>query len=203
VWVADRVKAGETAVIESAPDAAVLVAGFQGAAAIARGGPAATIGRLAELFAIFDGLVDAVGIQTVKGTGHGYVVAAGIPAALADQAPRIADLALAMQHAATTFAREAQEPLRLRIGIHTGPVVAGLIASRRLSFDIWGDGVDTAQQLQASAAGGTIQVSPAAHAQMRDAYSFVSRGVVDVPGKGQMRTYLLQGRVEVAGPAPG
>jgi class 3 adenylate cyclase len=193
--VADKIKAGDPSVVESAAEATVLVAGLQGAA-LTRGGAAAQIERLSELFALFDGLADEHGIETIKTTGQYYVAVGGIPAALQDHARIIADLALAMQEATRRFAEDSNELLRLRIGMHTGPVVAGLIVSRRISFDLWGDGVETALHLQLHAAGGSIEVSPATFSKLHEAYSFVSRGVVDLPGAGQMRTYVLQGRLE-------
>jgi CheY-like chemotaxis protein len=197
--VAEKIKAGDSSIVESAAEATVLVAGLQGSA-LTRGAPAVQIGRLGELFVLFDGLAEEHDIEMIKTTGQCYVAVAGIPAALQDHARIIADLALAMQEETRRFAQESNELLRLRIGIHTGPVVAGLIVSRRLSFDLWGDGVETALHLQLHAAGGSIEVSPSTYSKLHDAYSFVSRGVVDLPGAGQMRTYVLQGRLEAVEP---
>jgi CheY-like chemotaxis protein len=194
--IAEKVKVGETGIVESTPEATVLVAGFQGAASLARGGPSALVDRLGELFTLFDRLADAEAVETVKTTGQCYLAVVGLPTSRADHARVAADLALAMQDEARRFTERANEFLRLRVGIHTGPVIAGLISSRRLAFDVWGDGVETANQLQLHAGAGTIQVSPATYAKLRESYAFVSRGVVDIPGKGQMRTYLLQGKGE-------
>ncbi len=194
---AEKLKAGETSVVESAAAATVLVAGFRGAGVVTHVGH---VERLGELFSVFDGLASEHGIETIKTTGQSYIAIAGIPLPAKQNHTRAtADLALAMQEAARHIAEDDRE-LRLRIGIHIGSVLAALITSRRLSFDVWGDGVDTAQQLQLHAAPGSIQVSPATWSQLHDHYAFTSRGVVEIPGNGQMRTYILQGRLEPARP---
>jgi adenylate cyclase len=193
--IAAKLKAGETHAVESTADATVLVAGYAGSA-LPRGGPSALIDRLGNLFARFDALAEPHGIDIVKTTSQFYLVTIGLPAARSDHARIAGDLALAMQDETRKYNEQSADLLRLRIGIHSGPVVAGLIASQRVAFDVWGEAVDTAQQLQLNAAPDTIQVSPATYTQLRDHYEFTSRGVVEIPGKGQMRTYLLQGRLE-------
>lgn len=193
--IAEKVKAGETGVVESASEATAVVASFQGAA-LARGGAAAFVEKLSELFAVFDSLADARGIETTRSAGQAWVAIAGLPGPRSGHAQIAADLALALHEEARNFPEVAGDLIRLRVGVHTGPAVAGLIGAQRLSFDLWGDAVETAHQLQLNAAGGTIQVSPATYAHLRDTYTFQNRGVVEIPGKGQMRAYILQGRVD-------
>lgn len=190
--LARRVKLGETGIVESTPEASVLVAGLSGPSELSRLGPVVEVERVGDLFSRFDSLVEPLGIEMVKTTGHCYIVVAGMLGDCADHDRVIADLALALHEETRRFSQETREQFRLRIGIHVGPVVAGIIASRHLTFDVWGDAVETAHQLQVTAAPATIHVSRAVHDRLRESHSLITRGVVNVPGKGEMRTYLLQ-----------
>ncbi|MGH7504036.1 MAG: adenylate/guanylate cyclase domain-containing protein, partial [Longimicrobiales bacterium] len=194
--IADKLRTGEATVVESSADATVLVAGLHGTSSLARSGPAALVEHLGELFGRFDSLVEDAGLDTVKTVGPRYIVAAGLPAVHSDHARLMADLALAMRDETTRYGSATGTLVRPRIGVHTGAAFAGIISGGRLAFDIWGDAVDTAQQLQLDAAPGTIQVSPSTFALLGDDFVLTSRGVVQIPGIGQMRAYLLQGRTE-------
>jgi CheY-like chemotaxis protein/signal transduction histidine kinase len=197
--LAERLKAGDTGIVESTADGTVLVAGVQGPAELTRFGPCAQVETVGALFARFDTILDQMGLELVKTTGHGYTVVAGLLSQKDNHERVIADLALALHEETRRFSEETQQQYRLRIGIHVGAVAAGIIASRHLAFDLWGDAVETAQQLQITAAPGTIQVSQSLYARLRESYSMLSRGIVEVRGKGEMQTYNLQGRLEPTG----
>ena len=196
--IAERVRAGEEGIVETSAEATVVVAGLHGTAGMMRGGIGSLAQRLGDLWDRFDVLADTHGVETVKTTGACYMAVVGLPGGRDDHARAAASLALAMHEEGVRFAGEVNEPIRLRIGVHTGAAAVGMVSKRRLSFDVWGDAVETAQQLQFHAAPGSIQVTPATYAHLRESHSFVSRGVVDIPGRGQMRTYLLQGFLETA-----
>ena len=122
------------------------------------------------------------------------MVAGGIPAPRDDHAEAIAEMALAMLPAADRCAAEMGVPLTVRIGIATGPVVAGVIGRAKFIYDLWGDTVNTASRMESHAAPGTIQVSEDLYQRLRDHYDLRPRGTIDVKGKGPMTTYVLVGR---------
>jgi class 3 adenylate cyclase len=103
-------------------------------------------------------------------------------------------MALAMQRRVVDFGRVFGEPLSLRIGIHTGPAVAGVIGKKKFIYDVWGDTVNTASRMESHGEPGTIQVTEVVQERLRTKYEFVSRGEIEVKGKGRMRTYYLTGR---------
>jgi adenylate cyclase len=117
------------------------------------------------------------------------MVAGGIPAPLPDHAQKIADLALAFQHALKLW--NGQYDLSLRVGIDTGPVVAGVIGRSKFGYDLWGDTVNTASRMESHAPPGAIQVTERTYNRLADRYEFEKRGSVEIKGKGAMTTYLL------------
>src|SRR5204862_1513143 len=122
------------------------------------------------------------------------MVAGGIPTRRADHAEAIAEMALAMGPEVAHLAAETGHALEVRIGIDTGPVVAGVIGRAKFSYDLWGDTVNTASRMQSHAPPGAIQVTEHVFEQLRDSYDFRPRGEIEVKGKGRMRSYVLIGR---------
>jgi adenylate cyclase len=156
--------------------------------------PEQVVALLDEIFSTFDELVALYGLEKIKTIGDGYMVAGGIPTPVPNHAERIADLALAMR--AALAERGASGGLALRVGIDTGPVVAGVIGRSKFSYDLWGDTVNTASRMQSHAPRGAIQVTERTRRLLADAYAFERREDVDVKGKGAMTTYLLVGRTD-------
>ncbi len=126
------------------------------------------------------------------------MVAAGVPAPRHDHAEAIADMALAMRASLDRVAGQAGPALEVRIGIDTGPVVAGVIGRSKFIYDLWGDTVNTASRMESHAQVGTIQVTQRAFDRLRHRYELRPRGTIEVKGKGPMATYLLVARSELA-----
>jgi class 3 adenylate cyclase len=122
------------------------------------------------------------------------MVVAGLPRPRSDHAKAIAQMALDMQAEMVRVSEETGEAFRLRIGINSGPVVAGVIGIKKFFYDLWGDTVNVASRMESQGVDGAIQVTSATYELLRDKYLFESRGVISVKGKGEMTTYLLTGR---------
>ena len=152
--------------------------------------PAELVGLLNSLFNTFDAFVDQLGLEKIKTVGDAYMVASGVPEARLDHAHAIAELALLIRdHTAEEMI--ADHSLNLRIGISSGPVVAGVVGTDKFAYDLWGDTVNTASRMESGGIPGAIQVTAATEALIRDAFICEPRGVISVKGKGDTNTYLL------------
>lgn len=155
--------------------------------------------RLDEVFTNFDGIADALGLEKIKTIGDAYMVAGGIPSPRGDHAEAVCEMALRMRDAIAELSASSPEPLRIRIGVHTGPVVAGVIGKKKFIYDVWGDTVNAASRMESHGVPGQIQVSEATYEATRSLFHYESRGAIAVKGKGEMKTYLLVGRKEASG----
>jgi class 3 adenylate cyclase len=134
-------------------------------------------------------------LEKIKTTGDEYMVAGGLPIPRPDHAEAVADLALDMQAEVARLNEGGKiESLQIRIGIHSGPVIAGVIGTKKFTYDLWGDTVNIAHRMQSSGAVGGILVSDATYTRLRDEYLFQEQGMAQVIGKEEMMTYLLIGR---------
>ncbi len=187
--IAERLKAGESPIADRLPEVGVLFADIVDFTPLAEAmRPDELIRFLDGVFTRFDALVAGHGLEKIKTIGDAYMVASGLLGESADHAEQLARLALEMRDAAT-----AVRPVQLRIGIDVGPVVAGVIGSRKFSYDLWGDTVNTAARMEAHGVPGAIQVTERAYRRLVSSFVFEERGPVDVKGKGAMSTYLLVG----------
>jgi class 3 adenylate cyclase len=135
-------------------------------------------------------------LEKIKTIGDAYMVVAGLPEPRADHAQAAAEMALDMQSEAGRLGEALGLDLAFRIGIDTGPVIAGVIGRRKFSYDLWGDTVNTASRMESHGLAGRIQVTATTHERLRSAYRFEDRGAVEVKGKGTLPTYLLLGRLD-------
>ncbi|RDV04958.1 adenylate/guanylate cyclase domain-containing protein [Undibacter mobilis] len=146
---------------------------------------------LGEIFTQFDALAAEAGVEKIKTIGDAYMAAAGIPEPQPDHAHRIARLAPRMMRAVRDVARTTGLKLEARIGIHTGPIVAGVIGTHKFAYDVWGDSVNTASRMESHSVNGRIHISEATRRALGEAFPLEPRGVIEVKGKGPMQTYFL------------
>jgi adenylate cyclase len=154
--------------------------------------PEEVVELLDDVFTTFDRLVDERGLEKIKTIGDAYMVAGGIPVPRADHCEAVADMALGMLRECDGWRAKGRE-LRLRIGIDTGPVVAGVIGRRKFIYDLWGDTVNTASRMESHGVPGSIQVTERVRERLCDRYRFESREPIDVKGKGIMPAWILLG----------
>lgn len=153
--------------------------------------PDQLVSLLNSIFSEFDLLTDQLGLEKIKTIGDAYMVVGGLPLPRDDHAEAIADFALEMQKIISKFYQATGEPLQIRIGINTGPAVAGVIGLRKFVYDLWGDAVNTASRMESSGLPGKIQVSAQTYEKLKGKYYLEKRGLIEVKGKGTMETFWL------------
>jgi adenylate cyclase len=194
--VAARLKASDEMIADSYDSASVLFADVVGFTPLSAGMPPPQLVRLLNgVFTAFDGFVAQLGLEKIKTVGDEYMVAAGVPAPRADHAEATAELALRIRDHIVASEFEGHR-ITLRIGIHSGPVVAGIIGSHKFSYDLWGDTVNTASRMESSGVPGRIQISASTYGLIKDRFACEPRGTVEVKGKGEMETYWLVSRAD-------
>lgn len=156
--------------------------------------PTELVKLLNEIFSRFDRLVERYDLEKIKTIGDSYMVVGGLPSPRTDHAEAIAEFALDMQQEIQEFNAEKGQNFSMRIGINTGPVVAGVIGLKKFIYDLWGDTVNTASRMESHGIPGSIQVSCSTYDRLKDKYLFEERGIISVKGKGEMTTYLLKSR---------
>ena len=202
--VAARLKEHDEVIADDFPSVTVLFADIVGFTPLSeRLSAAELVSLLDRVFARWDALVADHDVEKIKTIGDAYMVAGGIPLPREDHAEAIAELALAMGPELARCSAETGLPLKLRIGIDSGPVVAGVIGRTKFIYDLWGDTVNTASRMESHAVPGTIQVTERAYERLRHRFELRQRGMVEVKGKGPMTSYLLIGRHADLGPAAG
>lgn len=199
--VADRLKHGEE-VAEAFEEATVMFADLVDFTPFAETQSPRDLMRLLNaFFSRFDALADRFGLEKIKTIGDCYMAVGGVPVPQPDNAERVADMALSLQDEVRMLGRENACPFELRVGIDTGPIVAGVIGVKKFSYDLWGDTVNTASRMQSHAAPGEIMVTVSTFQRLRDGFLFDRPRLVEVKGKGQLATYRLRGRRST--PLPG
>ena len=148
---------------------------------------------LSRVFRSFDALAEAHGLEKIKTIGDAYMVAGGLPEPRADHAESVALMALDILECCRKLSAEGGEAVEVRIGLDSGPVVAGVIGSNKLLYDVWGDAVNTAARMESHGVAGRIQVGDRMKTMLEDRFDFELRGEIDVKGKGPMRVWFLNG----------
>ena len=200
--VAARLKQDDGIIADACEEVTVLFADIVGFTRLSERLPASDVVALLDrVFASWDSLAAEHGVEKIKTIGDAYMVAGGIPSPREDHVEAIAETALAMGPALAALSVETETALQVRIGIDTGPVVAGVIGRAKFIYDLWGDTVNTASRMESHAQPGTIQVTERTYERLREGYELVPRGAIEVKGKGEMTTYLLLGRRDIQAPA--
>ena len=193
--IADRLKDGEESIVDSFNEVSVLFADIAGFTEFAgQASPEKLLAMLNTVFTAFDELSGEHNLEKIKTIGDAYMVVSGLPVERPDHAEAIADLALDMQRVFDRLQSETNSKLRLRVGINMGPVVAGVVGTKKFLYDTWGDTVNTAARMESFGVPGEIQVTENTYLRLRNEYVFDDRGVIDVKGKGSMQVYLLKGK---------
>ncbi len=191
--IADRLKRRADAIIaDRYDDASILFADMAGFTARASDmAPDELVQFLNGIFSEFDRLVDRHRLEKIKTTGDAYMVVSGVPLARADHAAALARLALDMRELAGRWRDAAGSAVPIRIGMASGPVVAGVVGTRKFFYDVWGDTVNLASRMESTGIEGRIQVSLAAYERLKDDFMLEARGAVEVKGKGTLPTWFL------------
>ena len=192
--IAARLKHGEKMIADYFAEATVLFADLVGFTPLSRTLPPRDLVELLnDIFTRFDDMASNLGLEKIKTIGDAYMVVAGVPEPRHDHAAAAAELALDMHDEIRRLGEQRGLAINSRIGLHTGPVIAGIIGRSKFSYDLWGDTVNTASRMESTAPAGTIQVSAATKARLGDAWDLEPRGQVEVKGLGTMETWLLRG----------
>ena len=185
------------AIVDSYANVTVLFADIVGFTAFSQGvSPEVVVGVLNDLFTRFDQIAEHRGLEKIKTIGDCYMAAAGLPVVVADHADRAAHMSLDMLIAIQDFNTSSEHPLNIRIGISTGAAVAGIIGKTKFLYDLWGDVVNTASRMESHGTAGRIQISDATRQALIHPFSLKHRGVIEVKGKGEMRTWFLNSPVK-------
>jgi len=197
--IAARLKAGERTIAERFGEVSVLFADLVGFTTLAsRVEPEQIVARLNTVFSRFDELTAQYGLEKIKTIGDCYMVVGGVPRRSDDHLPALLamalDLVAAMRGEPSASQHSQSPPLHIRVGIHCGPVVAGVIGQQRFAFDLWGDTVNIASRMESHGEPDRIQCTPEVYERMKGQFEFEERGEIEIKGKGRMRTYYLLAR---------
>jgi len=192
--IAARLKEREEPLADTHESVSVLFADLAGFTNISRKMSAEElVNLLNDLFSRFDGLAEKHGAEKIKTIGDAYMVATGLKGSVADHAENIADLALGMQKAFGEFRRDNNVDLKLRIGVHSGAVIAGVIGKQKFSYDLWGNTVNVASRMESEGIADQIQISAETWEMLSDRYQTSSRGEIEIKGHRPRATYMLEG----------
>jgi adenylate cyclase len=192
--IADQLRDGRTTIAESQPAVTILFADIVGFTPLAEDvEPEQLVEILNDVFSEFDELADSAGVEKIKTVGDAYMVAGGIPAPRPDHLAAVLEMALQMGAAAAGVGARHGQVLQLRIGVDTGPVVAGVIGRRKFSYDLWGDAVNSASRMESHGMPGRIHVTERVAREAQQHFEFEPRGRINVKGKGPMYTHFLVG----------
>jgi class 3 adenylate cyclase len=190
--IAARLKSGDSRIADRFDSVSVLFADIVSFTELASSMSADSLVELLnELFTLFDRTAQEMGIEKIKTVGDAYMAVSGMPEVCEDHVERITELALDLMRISREFRKESGNPVRLRIGINSGPVVAGVIGRNKFIYDLWGDTVNLASRMESSGLPDCIQVTKTVVEKIGDRYPFESRGGFEIKGKGTVETWIL------------
>jgi len=193
--IAKRLREGETVIADRFEDVTLLFADIVGFTQLSASmEPIQVVEILNQVFRMYDELADRHRLEKIKTIGDSYMVVGGLPNQTADHPARVADMAIDLRDELARSQVTAQHGILCRIGMHTGPAVAGVIGTKKFIYDVWGDTVNTASRMEALGVPGAIHVTEEVYQRLKDRYRLELRGVIDVKGKGPMQTYFLEGK---------
>jgi len=193
--IAERLESGETTIADLFDDATVLFADLVGFTPLAtRLEPRATRDLLDRLFSGFDERAQRHGLEKIKTIGDAYMAVGGVPEPCSDHPARVVAFGLDLFDLVALVAADLGQPLALRIGIHTGPVVAGVVGRQKFSYDLWGDTVNVASRLESHGVAGLLHLSETTWLRVRELVEATARGPMELRGRGSMPTFLVAGR---------
>ena len=193
--IADRLRKGESMIADTYPEVTVLFADIVGFTELsARLGPREIVNMLNDVFGRFDKLVVEHGLEKIKTIGDCYMVVGGIPERNPLHCQKVADFAIAALHAFDDYAADFAQPLSIRIGMHTGTVVAGVVGTQKFAYDLWGDVVNIASRFESSGQPNRIHVSDSVRIRLADDFEFEGGNEVNLKGKGIMKSWFILGR---------
>lgn len=192
--IASRLKSGERNIVDSVPAASVMFIDIVGFTTIASNtSPDKTVALLNSLFSSFDRLVDTHGLEKIKTIGDAYMAVAGVPQSVDDHALRAARMGLAVQESMKEFNHTHGVNWSVRVGMHSGPVMAGIIGSRKFAYDLWGDTVNLASRLESQGRPGWVQISSQTAKLIEAEFDVSPVGLVDIRNRGEIQVYKLEG----------
>src|SRR5262245_60953956 len=193
--IAQRLKAGDAGIADHFPEGSVLFADIVNFTDLSAGmSPKPLVSLLDDLFTQFDELARAHRVEKIKTIGDCYMAVCGVPEKRSDHAMALAEMALEMTECVKEFNQSRGTSLQIRIGLDTGPVVAGVIGRSKFIYDLWGDTVNTASRMESTGLPDRIQVTEQMERALASQFELEERGEVEVKGKGRLRTWLLFGR---------
>ncbi len=194
--IATKLKDGQNTIADAFAEVTILFADIVGFTMLSSQiSPEELLIFLNEIFSAFDSLTEKYGLEKIKTIGDAYMVVGGLPNPSTNHAESIAEMALDMREELIKFNAKHHSTINIRIGINTGPAIAGVIGTKKFIYDLWGDAVNTAARMESHGLPGTIQVTKSTYNILRNKYLFEDRGIIHVKGKGDMNTYLLTDRL--------
>ena len=195
--IADRLKREPGTIAEAHKAVTILFADIVGFTPLtSQLNPVEMIELLNKIYSEFDALSEKYQVEKIRTIGDNYMVASGVPESNEDHARNMARMALEMQAFADKLSIQNEHRIQFRIGIHSGPVIAGIVGRKKFQYDIWGDAVNTASRMESHGEAGKIQVSQTTYEMLKDEFVMKLRGTIDIKGKGPMKTWFLTGSKE-------
>ena len=197
--IADRLKSGERIIADHHPSVSILFADLVGFTPLTNQlSPTAMVELLNDIYSHFDSLIEKYGVEKIRTIGDNYMIASGLPGPRPDHAQAIAHLALEMNAYIASLAPVGNRRLSFRLGINSGPVIAGVIGHKKFAYDVWGDTANIASRMESQGVPGRIQITQATYELIKRDFICEPHGSIDVKGKGPMQTWFLVGSTQAA-----